>query len=263
MQIWGIARGFGGRVRSFPLREADGWKPDLAELRRVVGSKTRMIAVCNPNNPTGAIFSEAEMSEIVSIASANGCWLLADEVYQGAERERDRTPSFWGRYDRVIVTNGLSKAYGIPGIRVGWIVAPRDLVAKLWSYHDYTTIGPGMLSDILAQIALTPDVRNRILARTRGILRANYPILAGWIRDHGEMFTMLEPHAGAIAYLRYHLEINSTDLVEKLRKEKDVLIVPGDHFGMDRYLRIGYGSPADHLVTALNRIHETLVSLKR
>jgi aspartate/methionine/tyrosine aminotransferase len=261
MQIWGIARGFGGAVRSFSLRRDDGWKPDLDALRSAVNAKTRLIAVCNPNNPTGAILTESEMHEIVRLAQKHGSWLLADEVYQGAEREGQRTPSFWGRYDRVIVTNGLSKAYGIPGIRIGWTVAPPEHIAKLWSYHDYTTIGPGALSDRIAQIAMTPAAREKILARTRGILQKNYPILLQWIRNHGDMFSMIEPRAGAIAYLQYNLNINSTELVEKLRKEKSVLIVPGDHFGMDHFLRIGYGSPADHLTIALDRIHDTLAAL--
>lgn len=262
MQIWGIARGFGGNVKSFSLREENAWKPDLDELRKAVTPRTRLIAVCNPNNPTGAILTEQEMDGIVSIAQKQGCWLLSDEVYQGAERDRDRTSSFWGRYERVIVTNGFSKAYGIPGIRIGWTVAPPDHIAKLWSYHDYTTIGPGTLSDRIAQIALVPAKREAILARTKGILNKNYPVLLDWIRNHGDLFTMVEPHAGAIAYLKYRLPINSTELVNKLRVEKSVLIVPGDHFGMDHFLRIGYGSPADHLHTALDRIHDTLASLK-
>lgn len=263
MQIWGIARGFGGNVRSFSLREENDWSPDLDALRQAIQPKTKLICVCNPNNPTGAILTASEMNEIVALAQRHGSWLLADEVYQGAERDRDRTPSFWGRYERVIVTNGLSKAYGIPGIRVGWTVAPPAHIAKLWSYHDYTTIGPGTLSDRIAQIALRPAVREKILARTRSILHKNYPILLEWIRNHGDMFSLVEPHAGAIAYLKYRLNINSTVLVEKLRAEKSVLIVPGDHFGMDRYLRIGYGSPADHLHTALDRIHDLLTAVQR
>src|SRR5262249_8145301 len=112
MQIWGISRGFGGVVRPFHLREETGWRPDLDELQRSVNQKTKLIAVCNPNNPTGYILTDDEMRAIVEIARRANAWLLCDEVYQGAERERPRTKSFWGMYDKVIVTNGLSKAYG-------------------------------------------------------------------------------------------------------------------------------------------------------
>lgn len=261
MQIWGIARGFSGVVRPFHLREETGWKPDLDELRKAMSPKTKLIAVCNPNNPTGAILDESEMNEIVDIASKHGAWLLCDEVYSGAERTRDRTPSFWGRYEKVIVTNGLSKAYGLPGIRIGYLVAPPKLIATFWSYHDYTTIGPAYLSDRVARIALRPEIREKIRARTRSILQSNYPVLVDWIQAHQEHLSFIEPQAGAIAYLKYNLNINSTVLVEKLLHEKSTLIVPGDHFGMDRYLRIGYGAPSAYLYAGLDRIHATLNEL--
>jgi aspartate/methionine/tyrosine aminotransferase len=261
MQIPGIVRGFGGIVRPFYLREENRWKPDPDELRKAVTKKTVLIAVCNPNNPTGAILSESEMAEIVSIARDSDAWLLADEVYQGAEREEAVAPSFWGSYEKVIITNGLSKAYGLPGLRIGWIVSTPQLIAKLWSYHDYTTIAPGMLSDILARVALQPAKREQIRKRTVGILRENFPPLQEWITKHGRLFTMILPRAGAIAYLRYSLPINSSTLAEKLLHEKSTLIVPGDHFGMDHYLRIGYGSPVEYLRAGLERIHQAILEL--
>jgi aspartate/methionine/tyrosine aminotransferase len=263
MQIWGIARGFGGVVRPFHLREEEDWKPNLDELRKAVSSKTKLIAVCNPNNPTGAILDPEEMNKIVEVARSVNAWLLADEVYLGAERDRDRTPSFWNRYEKTIITSGLSKAYGLPGLRIGWIIAPTALISTFWSYHDYTTIGPSILNDLIARRALIPETRERIFTRTRKIIQNNYPILADWIASHGKTFSMTEPHAGAIAYLKYKIQINSTILVEKLLHEKSVLIVPGDHFGMDRFLRIGYGPPPDYLRSALDRIHDTLQELEK
>jgi len=171
MQIWGIARGFGGTVRPFHLREEDAWAPDLDELRRVVSGRTRLIAVCNPNNPTGAILTEGQMQEIVRIASKSGAWLLVDEVYRGAERDRERTPTFWGLYDRLLITAGLSKAYGLPGLRTGWMACPPEIAAACWSYKDYTTIGPGALNELLARLALNGATSEKILNRTRTIVR--------------------------------------------------------------------------------------------
>lgn len=263
LQLWGLARGFHGRVRVFHLREEQAWAIDLEELKRSVTPKTRLIAVCNPNNPTGAILSEQEMQTIVKIADSVGAWLLADEVYQGAERERELTPSFWGRYDRVIVTNGLSKAYGLPGLRIGWLVAPAEVAGRLWSYRDYTTIAPSTLSDQLAQLALEPEKRASLLARTQNLLRANYVLFSDWLRHHSATLSLIEPQAGAIAFLRYHLKLNSTALVERLRQEKSVLLVPGDCFGLDRFLRIGYGAPADYLLAGLERVHEMLTELQK
>ena len=261
-QIWGLTNSLGMAVKAVHLRGDLGWAPDLDRLESAVTAHTKMIVICNPNNPTGAILSTSEMDAIIRIASRCGAWILADEIYQGSERDGNTTPSFFGKYDLVVVTNGLSKAYGLPGLRIGWIVAPPDLIARMWSYHDYSTIAPGTLSDMLARIALSPDGRMRCLERTRSICRHNFPLLRRWMEEHGSMFSLVEPRAGAIAYMHYDLEINSTELIRRLLHEKSVLVVPGDHFGMDHYLRIGYGPPADYLRQALDRIDELLQSLR-
>ena len=162
----------------------------------------------------------------------------------------------------MIVTNGLSKAYGLPGLRIGWIVAPKGQIAKMWSYHDYTTIAPGTLSDALARAALSPEGRSRCLERTRGICRNNFPLFQAWMESHRSSFRMVEPRAGAIAYVRYKLPVNSTELMERLLKEKSVLVVPGDHFGMDHFLRIGYGPRPDYLREALEHVNAVLEEIQ-
>src|SRR5262249_49924265 len=149
MQLWGLFRAFGGEVRPLPLVNELNWAPDLDQLERIISDKTRVIAVCNPNNPTGAILTEVEMDRIVEAARRVGAWILADELYRGAELRRDMTPSFWGKYEKLIVTSGLSKAYGLPGLRIGWILSTEDFAARAWAYHDYTTIGPGPQTDFL------------------------------------------------------------------------------------------------------------------
>jgi len=261
MQVWGLATTFGASVKALPLREENRWAPDLDELKRAVTPKTRLIAIVNPNNPTGSILTEDEMRAICKIAGEVGAWILADEVYQGAEISGETSPSFWGWYDRLLVTSGLSKAYGLPGLRVGWVVGPKDVVADLWGYKDYTTIGPGALSERLARLALEPARRQRILERTRGILRSQLPTIEAWAKNQG-VFHFHSPRAGAIVYLRYTLELGSTALVERLRDEKSVLIVPGDHFKMDRYLRIGYGGERAVLDRGLTLISELLESVR-
>jgi len=258
MQLWGIVRAFGATVVPARLREETGWRLDADELHRVVGPRTRLIAVCNPNNPTGAILSEAERKEIVAAAGRHGAWILADEVYRGAERDGKETATLWGAYDRLLVTGGLSKAYGLPGLRIGWVVGPPSTVGELWGRKDYITISPGALSDRLARAALRPEVRARILGRTRGILAANYPVLEEWLARRGDLFRLVPPRAGAIAYLRYAWRVNSTELVTRLREEQGVLIVPGDHFGMDGFLRVGFGNEPQDLRAGLQRIDAVL-----
>jgi aspartate/methionine/tyrosine aminotransferase len=257
MQMAGIARGLGASVHSWQLVEDETrWRPDLNALATLVTSRTKVILICNPNNPTGARLTAAELDEICRIAGRAGTWLLSDEIYRGAELDGVETPTVWGRYDRAIVTAGLSKAYGLPGLRIGWIVGPPALVDELWGVHDYTTIAPGALSDRLARVALSR--RREILARTRGIVAANYPLVRKWVDKHANKVALVPPEAGAIAFVRYRHAINSTALIGRLRDEKSVLLVPGDHFEMDGYLRIGFGNHPAHLSAALDLVDEVL-----
>ncbi len=262
LQLWGIVRGFGAQVKPLWLSEESGWQPRWEEFEKALSAKTKLIAVCNPNNPTGAILTDDEMSRIVEGARSVGAWLLADEVYRGAELSGELTPSFWGRYEKTIITSGLSKAYGLPGLRIGWLATTPEMAARAWSYHDYTVIGPSPMTDQLACVALQPQMRQTLLARTRRIINAHYPIVRDWARQHDGLFSLRDPLAGAIAYLHYDLEMNSLELVERLRQEKSVLIAAGEHFHMDKYLRIGFGSNADYLRAGLALIDEFLTEIR-
>jgi len=256
MQVPGLLESLGAEFVPVPLVESAGWQPDLDALKAALDDGCRFILVTHPNNPTGAALTGASMDAVVAEAERTGAWILADEVYQGAELGEERTPSFWGRYDKLIVTNSMSKAYGLPGLRIGWIVAPAELGEDLWARTDYTTITPSTLSDALATLALEKGARSRIRARTRRILNENLPIIVEWMEQQKGRFSCRLPDAGAICYMRYEDEINSTALAEKLRVEKSLLLVPGDQFGMDHYLRIGFGNPEDELRDGLGRIAE-------
>lgn len=264
MQTWGLVRAFGASLKPWPLvrpSSGAGWRVDADALDGLVTPRTKLIIICNPNNPTGARFESDDLDRIAAAAAEHGAWILSDEIYRGAERDGRETPSMWGRSDRVIVTSGLSKAFALPGLRIGWIAGPADVIASLWSCHDYTTIAPGALSDRLARHALEPGRRGQILARTRAILNENFPIMKAWLDGHGDLFEYAAPDAGAIVYVRYGSPINSTALVTRLRLEKSVLIVPGDHFGMDGYLRIGFGDDPKYLGEGLQRLHDLLVEI--
>ena len=261
MQTWGRARTFGAHIAPIWLREELDWQPDPAEIDLAIAPGTRLVVVTNPSNPTGAILGDDAVARIVRRAQETGAWLLCDEVYQGAERRADTTPTLWGRTERVLVTNGLSKAYGLPGLRIGWCVAPRALVADLWARKDYTTIGPSVISDWLATQALEPGVRSRILERTRSILRGNWPVLDRWLKSQGDQFIYRAPDAGAICYARYRSGINSSALAERLRIAHDVLVVPGDQFGMDHFIRFGFGPEQADLEAGLARVADALRSL--
>lgn len=263
LQGWGLGRHFGAGSDAFHLvLQGQGrerrWALDVEELERAVTDRTRVILVTNPNNPTGAVLTEDEMSAVVEVARRADAWLVADEIYRGAEVQGETSPTFWGRYDKVVVTSGLSKAFALPGLRLGWAVAPPSLIDRMWIHHDYTTLTPAMLSDGLAAVVMEPARRETVLARTREIIRHNLPVFEEWIAGQGELLGYVRPVAGAIAFMEYRLRIGSSDLVDRIRTEQSVLVVPGDQFGMGPYLRVGFGSDAEHLRKGLERMGETL-----
>lgn len=263
MQIQGLTSSLGASVKPLWLREALKWGIDADDLPRLVTSRTKLIAICNPNNPTGATLAADQREAIVTAAAKAGAWILADEVYRGAEFNGSMTPSFWGAYERVLCTGGFSKAFGLAGLRTGWVAGPPDVVERLWGYHDYTSIGPTMLTDRLATIALDPKRREWILNRTREILNWNYPVMSGWLAAHSEIFSHVPPRAGAIAWAGLRNGASSTQLAEDLRVSKSVLLVPGEQLGMPSYVRFGFGGNAEHLQKALGRVDEYLAEKRR
>ncbi|HSC27344.1 MAG TPA: aminotransferase class I/II-fold pyridoxal phosphate-dependent enzyme [Vicinamibacterales bacterium] len=261
MQMPGVARSLGAVVRTFALREESGWEPDWDRFDAAVTARTKLLYLSNPNNPTGSILSPTAMERIVARCEATGTWILADEVYLGAEIDGERTPSFWGTSDRVIVTSGLSKAYGIPGVRIGWIVGPHEVVAHCWSQHDYLTIGPAKLSDRVALAAVERHNREQCYARTREILRQNLPVAREWIGGFGGRLAWREPRAGAIGLVRYAADEPSIRVAERVRQNQSTLVVPGSHVGLEGYLRIWLGGREPFLREGLRRIGEELKPL--
>jgi aspartate/methionine/tyrosine aminotransferase len=256
-QTWGLSRNFGAQVRPIWCDMDHGWEPTAEEIRASIGPGTKLVVVTNPGNPTGHRLSAAARHAILQAAGEAGAWVLADEVYQGAERDGHTTGSFWGSYDRLLVVNGLSKAYGLPGLRIGWIVASQALIQDVWARQDYTVIGPSPASDYLAHCAI--HARSKILDRTRGILKANYPVLEHWLGGFKDLFEWRPPEAGAICCVRFRNQLQTLELVERIRADRSVLLVPGEHFGMPPgYLRIGFGNETAELQAALEATRKGL-----
>ncbi len=260
MQLPGLVPAFGAEVRRIPLEPERDWQPDPDRVAEGLRGAD-LVVVTNPQNPTGSRLCQAGLDAVVEVAEAEGAWILADEVYRGAERVgSEETPSLWGRYERIVATGSLSKAYGLPGLRVGWLVAPRDRTEAVWARKDYTTISPGALTDRLAALALRPDVRSRLIDRARRIIRSNFEVVREWV-DSLAAFALHGHEAGAVCFPAYDLAIESMELAERLRVEKDVLIVPGAHFDLGRYVRIGFGIERAELEAALDRVAELVETL--
>jgi aspartate/methionine/tyrosine aminotransferase len=260
-QTPGLAASRGAEVVELPLAEDRGWQPEPGAAEETILPGTRLVVVTNPNNPTGAVLSPSSIAEIVDAAERAGAWILADEVYAGAELTGPVTRSMWGGGRRVVATASLSKAYGLPGLRVGWLVADRSSRDEMWARKDYTTITPSVLCDQLAAAALEPEIRERILARTREILIRHLAILDAWVEGTAGVLRYRAPDAGAIALFGYDLPVGSVELAERLRIERDTLLVPGDHFGLDGHFRVGFGYSEEQLRGGLEALSGLLSEL--
>ena len=260
-QVWGLAKNLGCVVKELPLHPERDWRADMDELDALVGPRTRMVAVVNPNNPTGSVLTEAEMGRVVAACERVGAWLHADEVYAGTERHSDaETPSFWGRYDRIVCSNSLSKAYGLAGVRIGWAVADAETIEAMWRRHEYAVIAAAAPSMTLAAIALAPAKRRWLLDRQKALSQAGWAVLEEWLATE-EHFSVRPSAATSIGFVRYDLPIASYELADHIRRTESTLVAPGSLLGAEHHLRITLGYDPSKVRKALERVSAAVASL--
>ncbi len=262
LQVSGLVENLGMKVRTFSLRAENKWAPDWDEFERGLNERTRAIYISNPNNPTGSVLSEDAMDRIVRAAQKVGAYIIADEVYQGAEWGDTITPSFWGRGDNVVVASGLSKAYGLPGLRIGWVVGPPGIVEKCWAHHDYTSIAPGTLGDYIARFVVRPETRRKLFEHGRAHMGANRVLFEKWIAGFGGSLEFTPPAAGAFAFVKYHSPAPSVALTTSLREKHGVFLVPGAWMGMEGFLRFGLGGLKEPFERGLSLIRPDIMALR-
>ena len=241
--LYEVARAAGADVTLHELREAHGWAIDVDELRRQVTPATRMIVVNLPHNPTGMLADRATFDEVVAIATEAGAHLLVDEVYRGLEfDEGERLPAGADALPRGISLGVMSKSYAMAGLRIGWLAThDRDLLARVAAFKDYTTICSSAPSEILALIGLR--ARDRVVARSRGIVAANLERLDAFFDDWADRFTWVRPRAGSIGYPRLTVPgVRIDDWAAELVEAEGVLLLPGAQLGdPGNHFRLGFG----------------------
>ena len=256
MQIAGWARSQGVKVKEVPLVQEGGWLPDFDLLQQAISDKTKMLTICHPNNPTGSTLPLEQIDRLVAFAKQHDIYLHADEVYIGAEFDGKELPSFADLYDKSIVTCGLSKAMAMPGLRIGWLVGLPEDIYKSWQRKDYTSITTGAVSEYVANIVLEEDFRNRVLQRSKDYLTDNLSRISNWVEQNSDWVSFVPPKAGGMAFVKYELPVNSTELAHEFRQKLSVLVLPGDVYGLDGYFRVGIGAPSSHLDLGLDRISQ-------
>ncbi|KAA8498069.1 Capreomycidine synthase [Porphyridium purpureum] len=267
MQFAGSARNSAARnnVRPFYLDGTKSWALDKTSLEKAVSSNTRVISVVDPNNPTGHILSNDERACILAAAKRVSAWLVVDEVYAGAEVEgAHETPSWYSLgYEKTICVGSLSKAFGLPGLRLGWLIGPREVITRAWYRHEYVSISASALSMELATFALTEPTRAKIIQRSRDLIRGGWPLVEDMINRSQGILSATKPAASAMCFIQYALRIPSSTLAMRLLKEKEVLVVPGSGFrGGEHHFRFSYALPHDILSEGITRILDLLLQIR-
>jgi aspartate/methionine/tyrosine aminotransferase len=234
-------------VSGVALRADRNWQLDLDEIRAALRPNTRLVAVNFPNNPTGAIADRRIFDDLIAICAERAIYHFSDEVYRGIERDcAKQLPQAADRYDRALSLNVVSKAYGLPGLRVGWVACrDRGLLARMMRIKHYLSICNAGPSELLACIAL--KARERILARNRALCAENLRKLDAFFTSHADRFEWYTPDGGCIAYPRYLGSESVEAFCSRLVEEAGVLLLPASMYRSnlletpaDRF-RIGYG----------------------
>lgn len=251
-QHYSIPRSIEANVATLSLEASDGFLPDLDRLRSMVTLETKLIALTNPNNPTGALIERSMLEAIAEVADSAGAYLLCDEVYRGTGQVGDgMVPSIVDIYHRGISTAGMSKVFSLAGLRVGWVVAPKELTEKIMIHRDYDTISVGMINDHFAAIAL--ENASKVLARSQAITRENLAILDRWITNEPRV-DWVKPRAGTTAMLKLDIPMSSREFCIDLLEKTGVMLTPGDAFDMEGYVRIGYANEREILEAGLSEM---------
>lgn len=251
-----IPRSLGADVTEIALSATRNWMPDWDAVAAAVTPSTKVIALTNPNNPTGALIERDGLARVAQIAREVGAWVLCDEVYRGTE-QGDPVPSIVDVYDQGISTGSTSKAFSLAGLRLGWIVGPHDLLDACEIHRDYTTISVGIVDDYFAAMAL--EAKDVLLARSRAITRRNLAVLADWVAGEAKA-SFVAPRAGTTAFVALDVALSSYDQCVALLKDTGVMFTPGSALGVEGYVRVGFACAPEVLKEGLVRVSQWLAN---
>jgi aspartate/methionine/tyrosine aminotransferase len=251
-QLYEVPRAIGCDVSLWHVGPETGYRYDVDALAAMITPKTRLIVVNTPHNPTGAMLSPADAARVYQLAESVGAMVIGDEAYRWLDVPGGE-PFAGPMFDRGplgISVGTLSKPFGLPGLRIGWIAASPALVEQCWGMRDYITLSPGKLNDALAQLGLKH--RDAIVARNTRIIAANLKVAAAWIADRPYL-SWTPPRGGLLALIKYDRNVPSLELADRLAIEQSVMLAPGSAFGYEHHLRLGIGQRPDIFAEGLRR----------
>ncbi|MGE5485492.1 MAG: aminotransferase class I/II-fold pyridoxal phosphate-dependent enzyme [Ignavibacteriales bacterium] len=252
-QLSEIPAALGARVKRWALRRENGFMPDVRELEGLIDSDTRLIVLNFPHNPTGAALEPAVMRMICGIAAERGIAIHSDEVYRGLRLDGgEPSPSVREFLPTATVIGSASKAFGLSGARIGWVIGTPEVIRKCGELRDYVSICSAKPSEVIAQAVF--ENAGKILARNRRIARENYGLLMKWASENEELFGLAPPREGVVAFPWFRIPCSSEDFCTRLVESEDVLLVPGSKFDSEGYFRVGFGYARESLEEGLGKL---------
>lgn len=260
-QLYSIPESYKADVQIMQLKQSNSYLPDLDELKRLAIPGTKMICINNPNNPTGALISNEMLREIVKIAREVDAYVLCDEVYRHLTQDDVWCESIVDIYEKGISVSSMSKVFSMAGLRLGWIAThDMDVVRSCLSHRDYNLVSCGMFDELIAGLAL--EHKEKILERSREIVRKNLAILDEWVSKESHVY-YTKPKAGTTALVYYDFDMPSYEFCERMYHETGAFVTPGECFEEEHSMRIGYASDSDVLKDGLWAITEFMKTLER
>ncbi len=240
--LFEVANAIGCEVTLWGTHQENGWELDLDTLQQSIKRNTKAIIINCPHNPTGYLMSKAKQQQIIEIAREHNCIVFSDEVYRGLEQNGDDTlPAACDLYENAVSLGVMSKTFGLPGLRIGWIATRnQQLYASMATFKDYLTICNSAPSEFLATVAL--QHQQTIIARNKQIIAENMRLLTSFFATYQHLFNWFAPRAGSIAFPRILFEQDIEQFCIDLVQKRGVLLLPGtcDDFG-HKHFRIGFG----------------------
>jgi len=261
-QLYSVPRAVGCDVSLWKVGPETGYRYDVDALERLVTPRTKLIVINTPHNPTGAMLAPDDARRVYALAESVGAWVLSDEAYRWLDVPGGDpfAPPMFDLGERGISVGTLSKPFGLPGLRIGWIMGPPDLVRQCWGMRDYVTLSPGKLNDALAQLAMTH--REAIIERNQRIIGSNLDTATKWMADRSDLLSWTPPRGGLLALLKYELSMPSLELADKLAEEYSVMLAPGSAFGYEHHLRLGIGQRPDVFAKGLEEAGRCLEEIR-
>lgn len=258
-QLNSLPKLIGYEVREYWLKPENDYNLEYDVIKAMMDENTKLISLTNPNNPSGKLFSRNELEKLAEVASERDAYVLCDEAYMEMPHIEGCKQSYMADiYKKGISTCSISKAFSLPGLRIGWTVADAELIKQMVEYRHFYTMEMGTVEEYLASIAISN--REKIFERNRKIIDANLKQVDEWVNREAEL-SYRKPDAGTVVIIKYDLPVDSVEFCRTLVEDTGFLIMPGIAFGMEGHFRMGLVSPPEITAEAIKAISRHMEKL--